>query len=145
MSEIVEIPAATTAEEKIELRDLTAQDVFPMAKILSKIGINQFMDVFKGDDVTGLIGELFSEGNEQQVDDKVSIVGLTVALDIANIICSSLDRVETDIYMFLASLSGLKTDDIKKLPMNTFFEMIIDVIKKDEFKGFMKVVSKLLK
>lgn len=144
MSEVIEMTAAK-AEKEIVLRDLTAQDVFPMAKILSKIGVNQFMEVFKGEDVTGLIGELFSDDNEQKVDDKVSIVGLTVALDIANIIFSSLDRVEQDIYMFLASLSGLKTDEIRALPMNTFFEMIVDVIKKDEFKGFMKVVSRLLK
>ena len=34
---------------------------------------------------------------------------------------------------------------VADLPMDVFFEMLIDVFKKKEFVGFIKVVSKLLK
>ena len=42
-------------------------------------------------------------------------------------------------------ISGMSKDDIRNLPISTFTEMIIDVVKKEEFKDFFGVVSKLFK
>ena len=50
-----------------------------------------------------------------------------------------------EIFGFLGGLSGMTAAAVADLPMDVFFEMLIDVFKKKEFVGFMKVVSKLLK
>lgn len=39
----------------------------------------------------------------------------------------------------------MKKEEIAELPAGTFAEMIIDVVKMDGFKDFIKAVSKLLK
>lgn len=124
-----------------ELRDLCSKDIFPMFKIISKVGVSEFKTCFESDDVrkaiTGLSGDAKTE------DENVAAVGVMVAFEIADVVITHIPDCEKDIYKFLAGLSGIPEKQIAELPMNTFLEMIIDVIKKDEFKGFIKVVSKL--
>ena len=119
------------------LRALEAKDVFLMSKIIGAIGIKEFKIAFESDELKSMIG---SAG-----DTDVMSVGISVFMDIAGIILNNLPKCEKDVYIFLGSLSGMDAKQIESLPMVTFTEMIIDVIKKEEFKDFMKVVSKLLK
>lgn len=131
-----------TVAKAYELRRLTADDVFPMFQIISKIGIKEFKKCFESPEVMQMVkGAASGEGQ----DDVVKSVGMTVAFDLAGIIVSNLASCKNDIYQFLAQLSGMTTKEIAGLPMVTFFEMIIDVVKKDEFKDFFQVVAKLLK
>lgn len=132
-----------TVAKAYELRRLTADDVFPMFQIISKIGIKEFKKCFESPEIMQMMKGAAS-GNEGQ-DDVVKSVGMTVAFDLAGIIVSNLASCKNDIYQFLAQLSGMTTKEIAGLPMMTFFEMIIDVFKKDEFKDFFQVVAKLLK
>lgn len=44
------------------------------------------------------------------------------------------------IYQLLSGLSGMNKKEIAALPMNVFLSMIIDVIKKEEFKDFFQDV-----
>ena len=119
-----------------ELRDLQSKDIFPTVKIISKIGINEFKQCFSSDDIKALVGE-------DKVD--VEAIGLSVFLDVANVVLSHIPSCEEDIYLLLSGLSGMSKKEIAELPLLTFTEMIIDVVKKDEFKDFIKVVSKFLK
>lgn len=119
-----------------ELRTLCAEDVFPMFKIISKIGIKEFKSCFESEDVKAVI-------NGEQAD--LNAVGLAVAVDIAGVIMANIPNAKEDIYLFLEQISGMSKDDIRKLPIPTFAEMIIDVVKKEEFKDFFGVVSKLFK
>lgn len=125
-----------------ELRRLTADDVFPMFQIISKIGIKEFRACFESPEVMQMIKSAASGENK---DDVTTSVGMKVAFDLAGIVVSNLASCKGDIYQFLAQLSGMTAKEIGALPMMTFFEMIIDVIKKDEFKDFFQVVAKLLK
>ena len=126
-----------------ELRNLTADDVFPMFQIISKIGIKEFKKCFESPEVMQAIKSAVSEGKDR--GEVQTSVGMAVAFDLAGIIVSNLASCKNDIYQFLAQLSGMTTKDVAGLPMVTFFEMIIDVIKKEEFKDFFQVVAKLLK
>ena len=125
-----------------ELRKLTADDVFPMFQIISKIGFKEFKNCFNAPDVQSVITNATSGkgGNEGLVS-----VGVAVGIDIAGVIIANVERCKPDLYSLLAGLSGMTVADIGKLPMVTFFEMIVDVIRKDEFRDFFGVVSKLLK
>ena len=125
-----------------ELRKLTADDVFPMFQIISKIGIKEFKRCFDSPDVKEVVAKAAS-GEDGQAD--LTSVGMAVAFDLASVIVSNLGSCKNDIYLLLSQLSGLKTKDIAELPMVTFFEMIIDVIKKEEFKDFFQAVAKLFK
>lgn len=120
------------------LRALEAKDVFLMSKIIGAIGIKEFKSAFESDELKSMIR---SNGDT----DVTMSVGISVFMDIAGIIFNNLPKCEKDVYIFLGSLSGMDAKQIESLPMVTFTEMIIDVIKKEEFKDFMKVVSKLLK
>lgn len=131
-----------TVAKAYELRRLTADDVFPMFQIISKIGIKEFKKCFESPEVMQMIKDAAS-GNDK--DEVRTSVGMTVAFDLAGIIVSNLASCKNDIYQFLAQLSGMTTKDVAGLPMMTFFEMVIDVIKKEEFKDFFQVVAKLLK
>ena len=125
-----------------ELRALTADDIFPMLKIISKIGIKEFRSCFETETVRKSIASA-AKGTDGQAD--LTSIGMTVMLDVAAVIISHLEDAKEDIYGFLSNLSGMKKKDIAALPMGTFIEMIVDVIKKDEFKDFFQVVSKLIK
>ena len=125
-----------------ELRKLTADDVFPMFQIISKIGFKEFKQCFDSPDVKAVIAKAASSENGQA---DLTSVGMTVALDLASVVVSNLGSCKNDIYLLLSQLSGMNTKDIAELPMVTCFEMIIDVIKKEEFKDFFQVVTKLFK
>lgn len=128
----------TTAEKKYELRSLNASDIFMMSKILSSIGIKEFRKCFDSEN----IGELVKG---TKTEDAAAKVGVAVMFDIAGIVLDNLPSCEKYVYAFLANLSGLKADEIAALPMAEFAEMVVDVIKKEDFRDFMKVVSRLFK
>lgn len=119
-----------------ELRNLTAEDMFPMFQILSKIGVKEFRSCFETEDIKKI-------GSEEGVD--VQAVGLSVMLNIGGVVLSNIGKCKEDIYQLLAQLSGMAKKEIANLPMNTFVEMVIDVFRKEEFKDFFQAVSKLLK
>ena len=122
-----------------ELRNLTADDMFPMFQIISKIGVKEFKTCFESPDVKKAI-EAAASGKDQ---DSLTAVGMTIAFDLAGVIVSNLASCKNDIYLLLSQLSGMTTKEIASLPMVTFVEMIMDVVKKEEFKDFFQAVSKL--
>ncbi len=124
-------------------RTLSAEDVFPMATLISKIGINKFAACLSSESVLSAIKSLTSD--EQQSDSGAMIAAGSVILEVVNVVFSNLEKCRADIYRMLESTSNLSAEEISKLPMPVFFEMIIDFVKKEEFKDFFRVVSKLLK
>lgn len=120
------------------LRELKAKDIAPMASILSKIGLKEIKECFNPDDIQEL-------ASGKSAEEAAAAVGLTIFADIAGVIFDNYEKCQDDIFRLLASLSGKSKEEIASLPMDSFAEMIIDVIKKEEFKDFFKVVSKLFK
>ena len=130
-----------TTEKKYELRELQSKDVFPMFRIISKIGVKEFKSCLDTEEVKDAISKM---ANKQE-NANVEAVGMAVMLDIASVVISHIADAEADIYQFLSGLSGMSRKDLESLDMVTFFEMIVDVFKKEEFKDFIGVVSKLFK
>lgn len=142
MSEIIEMNTPMEAAVKpYTFRKLSAVDVFPMFKIIGAIGINEFTACFEKDGIKNMIASFTGESKE----DMSSIVGISVILEIANVIIGNLPKCENEIYQILSQTSNLSVAQVKKLDMAVFFEMVIDFINKEEFKDFIKVVSKLFK
>ena len=118
----------TVNEKAYELRPLIASDMGAICKIITAIGIRQFKECFKVED--------FKNGNAEEV-------GFGVVFDIAGIIISNIPKAEDEIQAFLASLTGIKVSEIKKLPLADYGEMIMDVVMKEDFQDFFKRVMKL--
>lgn len=131
------------SEATYTLRSLQGADIFPMSAIIKKIGVKEFKNAFQDEEIKDLVKSINS--GEISKDAAANQAGMAVILNIVDVVLGNLPRAEKDIYKFLASLSGMKPDEVAALPMATFTGMVIDVIQKDEFKDFIKVVSRLLK
>ncbi len=131
------------AKASYTLRTLTADDMFPMFGIVSKIGIREIKDCFSPATTRALMNSIKASGDEQAVS--FDTVGLMIGMDIMGIIMARLPDCRDDLYQLLSQLSGMSKKEIGALPPATFAEMIIDVVKKEEFKDFFGAVSKLLK
>ena len=79
-----------------ELRELTADDMFPMFQIISKIGIREFKSCFESDNVKKLVAEMTS--GKASKDDLKATVGVTVAFDLASVVLSNLPNCK-DVYL----------------------------------------------
>lgn len=119
------------------LRGLKAADVFMMTKIINKIGIKEVKDCFNTPEVQKSITGTGAED--------AAAVGMQVMLELATLVVSHLPNCENEIYQFLASLSGMKAEEVAELPMATFFDMILDVFRKEEFTDFFQRVVGLSK
>lgn len=127
-----------------ELHALSAKDIFPVFNIMGKIGFKEFKSCFQSDDVKASIKEIVSDGKNKYID-IASEIGVEVFINVAEIVISHIPSCEDDIYTLLSGLSGMTKKEISELPLGTFAEMIIDVVKAEGFKDFIKVVSKLFK
>ena len=146
MQQNEEIVAYQQPVEEVVVKPYTfnkfkAPDVFPMIKILGKIGINEFAKCLGKDNIKEVI-ESFSGKSK---DEMVASVGISVFLEAANVIICNLPKCENDIYNILSNTSNLSVEEIKDLDLVVFTEMIIDYVQRDDFKDFIKVVSRLLK
>ena len=128
-------------------RKLEAVDMFVMFKIISAIGVNEFKACLEATGFKDLISRMTGEdvNKEDITDDDFFILGGSVVLDLAQVIIGNLPKCEREIFQILSQTSNMKVDQVKKLDMVTFFEMVIDFIKKEEFKDFFKVVSRSFK
>lgn len=131
------------------LKRLQSRDIFPMLRILSKINFKELKACFSSPEIAVTVAKLSEkegeDGKNMSADEIFSAVGVGVVLDVAGVIINNIPYCENELYSFLSSLSGMKNDEIMNLDAVVFFEMIVDVIKKPEFKDFIKVASGLLK
>lgn len=117
-----------------ELRPLVASDMGSICKIITAIGIRQVKECFNVD-------QLLEGKEEKEID--LEKIGFNVVFDIAGIIIANIPKAEGEIQAFLASLTGLKQQEIKNIPFADYGEMIIEVVTKEEFQDFFKRVMKL--
>ena len=139
----VEVESAAQPEKGYAFRELGAPDIFLITKIISKIGIKEFKVCLESDSIIALIQNMMKEEAENE-DSNIISVGAGVILEVADVILGNLSKCEAEIYQLLSNVSGLSINEIKA-PGNAvmFFEMVIDFIKKEEFRDFYKVVSGL--
>ena len=128
-------------------RPLGGEDVFLMFKIIGKIGVKEFNACFENDGIKNLLMAMMGEKKAENGgdDQSVSVTYISVILEVADVIFKNVPKCENEIFQMLSQTSDLSVDQVKKLDFATFTEMVIDFIKKEEFRDFIKVVSKLFK
>lgn len=125
------------------LRNLKSDDMFLMFGILSKIGFKEIKDTLTPDRVKDILSAFKNVDSESKLDDMSIYLGFNLTFDAVEIILKNLPACKMEIYSLLASLSDMTAKDIADLDMVTFTQMLIDVLQKDDFKDFFKVVAKL--
>ena len=130
-----------TIKKPYEFRTLGAEDVFPMVNIISKIGIKEFKTLFDGDGLKGMLSNTIGDAKKKSGKDKldesdVASLGMSVFFDIASVVICNLPKAEKDIFQLLSNTSNLSVEEIRKLSLADFAEMLVDFFKKEEFKDF---------
>lgn len=127
MNEVME-PQEEVIERPYTLRKLKDSDLFPLLQLLRKIGLQNFKQSF--------IQE--TEGKT------VKAVGITVVLDMADIIIANLGTASDDIYEMWSGLSGIPVNEMKEMEFGTLPLMIYDTFNEVKNTSFFKVLSKFL-
>lgn len=145
----VQATAAVTKTKPYTLKPLTGEHIVPMVSIVRKIGLKELKSCISEETIKQVVS-LFTgtEKVENSKDETFAAIGISIlptALDVAEVLFANIEKAEVDIFKFLSSVSDLSYEEVKNLPILDVFEMIIDVVKKEEFKDFFSVVSKLFK
>lgn len=150
--------AETEVKQKpYTLRKLSAKDINPMLKIMKKIDIKKMKNVFNDLDMT----EIMSMIKEKQIDEATEEVeseateevekaetfakiGEALIFEAIPLLLDALDNCIGEINKLLASVANTELEEVENLDLDIYFNLIYDFINKEEFAGFMKVVSKFL-
>lgn len=122
-----------------ELRKMTSADIFPMCTIIKKIGIDEVKKIINSPELMSLVS------NSKGKDDRTTAIGMSFMLDIASLIVGNIPKIEADLYKFLASMAKTTEKELREISLADFLELVIAVMKHEDFKDFFKVASQLLK
>lgn len=139
MEEVKEVVEQTP---KYILHTPKAPDIFTLASIIGKIGVNKFASILQKDEIQELVKDV-SKKKSINSEDISMITGIGVFTEIAQVILVGMDKCEEDIYKLLSNTSNLKIEEVKELDGVTFLEMIIDFFKRN--MDFIKAASKYVK
>lgn len=123
--------------EQFTIRPLTADDLFPMATIISKLGAKELGRCFENPAVMEAIS------GEAEFD--IESVGVSVIADIAANVLSHAEACKMEIYRFLSSITGKSVTEIAGLRLPVFAALLLKLFRKEGFMDFFQEVSELLK
>ena len=123
-----------TIEKTYTLRELYDEDIYPVVEILGKVLPESIRENFS-QVANDLLGSEVKKTDEQ--------VGGMVAFDILKHILKNFSTVKDDVYAFLSSLSGIPSEEIKKMPFGTTPKMLKEVFTNPNNASFFKELSKL--
>lgn len=138
-------PEMEAAVKPYTFRPLGGEDVFLMFKIIGKIGVKEFNACFENDGIKHLVAGMMGEKALEADEASVSVTYISVILEVADVLFNNIAKCENEIFQMLSQTSNLSVAQVKKLPLAQFTEMVIDFIKKEEFRDFIEVVSRLFK
>ena len=158
-------------EEEIKpytMRKLSSKDLSPMLKVLKKINFKKLKDVFKEIDLESIISastensvleldnENISEGNIEETSGDLAEknnlkginfeeIGKDIMFDLFPIILDSLDEAIPEINKLLAGIIEQDVNVVENMDLGTYFNLLYDFIRKEEFVDFIKVASRFMK
>lgn len=126
-----EIPVEELAEKQkpYTLRDLTDEDIYPVAEIIGKVLPDDMKEAF----VQVMNGEK-----------SLKETGIMVVFDLGKLVLRNFSSVKAQMYAFLSSLSGIPEEELRKMPFGTTPKMIKEVFQDAKKTDFFKELSELL-
>lgn len=119
-----------------------APDIFTMADIIGKIGVNKFASLLKKDEIQDLVKDVKKKKTIKSEDISM-LTGIGVFTEVAQVILIGMPNCEEKVYKLLSDTSNLSMEEVKALDGVTFIEMIIDFFKTN--MDFIKAASRYVK
>lgn len=113
------------------LRNLCADDIFPVCQMLSDIGLGEIKHYVSVDDLKAVM-----ENNGKDA----MAVGVALLLPFAGMFLKNLGKCRANLYMFMGSVAGLEFDEVAALPPAQFVKLVQAVFQKEDFKDFFTAV-----
>lgn len=141
--EVVEEVQTVVREKPYKFKELGFDDIFPMMALVNKIGLEKIMSLMENKAIFNLIQgqkpmKIDKEGNEvEDKDEYLKQVGMAMVA-IVQLVISCLGNCRNELYTVLSSASNLTVEEVSKLPLKYVSSMIVDFVKKDDFKDFFK-------
>lgn len=130
-------------EKRYTFRKLSSDDLFLMLGIMGKIGVKELKNCFGGKSIEMLLENIKANGTNTE-----AAVGLGVSFcfDAVEILLKNLPKCSSEIYALLAQVADGSVSEAEiRDDAILLVEMLTDFVKKPEFPGFFRVVSKLFK
>ena len=124
-------------ENKRTPRPLMGTDIFMLTSIIGKMGVKNLMRCFDAPDVR--------EARENGEADNVEKLGSLIFLGVVDVVLERLEYCEGSICKLLASLYGMKEEEVKALGATEYLGMFFDVIKDENFVDFFKQAYEFVK
>lgn len=139
--ETVEEVQTVVEEKPYKFNELSFDDIFPMMALINKIGLEKVMSLTENKAIFNLIQgkkpmKIDEEGNEVEDEEEyLKQVGMAIVA-IVQLLISCLGSCRSELYAVLSSASNLSVEEVSKLPLKHVSSMIVDFVKKEDFKDF---------
>ena len=134
--------ASFNTGDTIEMRELRASELMLVVRIIGKIGIKEFSALVEDDGVKNAIIAAMAQG---EGDQDFASIGMTVIFSLADTITRNLPRAEKEIYQLLGNLTNKTPQEISDLRADIFFDLILQLVTKEEFKRFFTVAQRYIR
>lgn len=135
-------------EKPYQLRKLSAKDISPMLRIVKKIDIRKLKNVLNDLDLSEITNAIKENQNEEIKEESDNMafakIGEALIFEAIPLVLDALDNSIYEINKLLASVANMELTELENLDLDIYFNLIYDFINKEEFAGFMRVVSKFL-
>lgn len=165
MDKMTQVPWHTeTTEQEPEImrkmpytmRRLNAGDLILMTQIVSKIGIKELIpcinspSVLKVVQALGLSKPAEADTNaeadvKKEPDDGIYLVGITVAIQMAEILLQHIGDCKKELFTLLANVTGTSYQEMEEMDAEIFMYLLTDFVRKEEFKSFCNAALRFIK
>lgn len=129
-------------ERVFTLRHLKATDIKPLSTIISKIGVKHFAGALKSDAVMDTFSAIADKGEGANQKD-LTYAGITAAMEVVSVIIDNYAECEHELFGFMASVAGMKANEVADLPLDDFIGLLAQIVKMDDFANFFKRAGRL--
>lgn len=136
---MADIKKIEETKKSYEFRTLCAEDIFPLATLISKLGIKDVANCFGDENVKNAMQKKYEDEEEEK-----RIVGIQVITSVLGLVLKNFPNAKSEIYTLLSASTGIKIDELKTMGLSEFTEMIIDYFKQEGMIDFFKVALKYL-
>lgn len=138
--ENIEETEKVVKEKPYQFKELEFDHIFPMMALIDKIGLDKVMSLMDNKSIMNLL-----QGNKpKDKDEQLKEIGKAV-FAVLQVIISRFKECKNELYAVLSSASNLSVEEVSKLPLKHVSSMIVDFIKKDDFKDFFKETLESMK
>ena len=127
----------------MDLRKLQATDLFIIVKIINTLGIKKIKESIDIDEIKNAREKIKEDGSN--TNDVYKEIGTKVIMSIIDVVIENLPLIEDDLFKFMGNLANVKPDEIAKMDIGDFMDLLIAIIKKEEFKDFFGRALRLTK